>query len=72
MILHNYRLCEGSRVQCQSPEPLHITLEAISLAPLAFVIPNILSDFEVDYIVAQANPHMAHSSVGEKLSYIYC
>lgn len=40
-------------------------LEAISLTPLAFVIPNILSDFEADYIVSSASPHMAHSSVGE-------
>jgi prolyl 4-hydroxylase len=46
------------------PDAVKLELEVISLAPRAFVIPNVLSDFEVDEIIRIAKPLQGGSQVG--------
>lgn len=62
---HSFWLCDGTKEQCQSTEPVELELEVISLEPRAFVIKNFFSNYEADHIVAKAEPSMAHSSVGD-------
>jgi hypothetical protein len=54
----NVRSCSGSISSCQSPEPVSLTLEVISTAPKAFIIPNFLNHFEADQIIKYADPKL--------------
>jgi prolyl 4-hydroxylase len=51
-------------VNCQSTDPLHFTLTAVSLAPRVFVLENFLSEVEADEIIRHANPKVKESFVG--------
>ena len=57
--------CGGSKENCQSPQPLDMTLEVVSLAPRVFIIPNFLSDFEAEQIIHIAQPKIKESTVGQ-------
>eukprot|EP00656_Telonema_subtile_P006536 TRINITY_DN13023_c0_g1_i5.p1 TRINITY_DN13023_c0_g1~~TRINITY_DN13023_c0_g1_i5.p1 ORF type:complete len:343 (+),score=51.12 TRINITY_DN13023_c0_g1_i5:152-1180(+) len=45
-----------------------LTLEVISLEPRVFYVQNFLSDFEADYIITQARPKLAASTVGHGIN----
>lgn len=56
--------CEGLRSECQSPESVNLEIEVVSLAPRAFIIENVLTDFEVSEIIRLAAPKLHGSFVG--------
>lgn len=56
--------CKGPKEECQSSQPVALNLEVISTQPKVFVIPNIISDYEVDAILGIAKPRVADSLVG--------
>jgi len=58
-------VCDGPAEECQSQESVPIELEVVSLQPRAFIIPNFLSDFEVEEIKRLAEPGMVLSQVGD-------
>lgn len=59
-----YWSCLGSEDDCKSKTPLNLTLEVISTRPKAFIIKNLISEFECDTIINLAAPKMALSYVG--------
>lgn len=63
-----YWHCTGNAEDCQSNEQLELELEVISTEPKAFIIPNFLSEFEADNIVALAEPQLKGSLVGDRES----
>mmetsp|Transcript_18595 Transcript_18595/g.25684 ORF Transcript_18595/g.25684 Transcript_18595/m.25684 type:complete len:532 (+) Transcript_18595:25-1620(+) len=58
-------ICNGTSEECQSKDPVPINLEVVSLQPRVFIIPNFLSDFEVEEIKRLAEPGMVLSQVGD-------
>eukprot|EP00981_Chlorochromonas_danica_P005623 scaffold1160_cov174-Ochromonas_danica.AAC.23 len=56
--------CRGSKEECQSTEPVELSLKVVSTAPKAFVIPHFISDYEVESILGLARPRVADSYVG--------
>eukprot|EP01038_Epipyxis_sp_PR26KG_P009004 gene9004-12146_t len=62
---NGFWLCEGQPKECQSQDPIEISLEVISVKPKAFVISQFLSDFEVESIKQIASPELRDSSVGD-------
>lgn len=56
--------CKGSKAECQSSSPVQLRLEVLSTAPKVFVVPQFISDYEVDAILAVAKPRVADSFVG--------
>jgi len=61
-----YWSCRGPASLCQSPKPVDLKLETISIGPRAYVIENFLSDFEAEEIINIADPMMKVSTVGNK------
>lgn len=60
------RICEGDAAVCQTKGDLNLELEVISTHPKVFVIPNFLSDYEVEAIKNFAKPKVKRSSVGSQ------
>ena len=59
-----YWTCKGDASDCQSKEKVELQLECVSTEPRVFVIKNLFSDFEVDWIIDIAKPRLAGSQVG--------
>jgi len=58
------RHCNRTAEECQSKDPVPINLEVVSLQPRVFIIPNFLSEFEVEEIIRIAIPLQGGSQVG--------
>lgn len=56
--------CNGAPANCQSTNPLNMTLQVASLTPRVFLIPEFLSGFEADHIIELAKDKVAASTVG--------
>jgi len=48
--------------------PSNLTLRVASVKPRVFQVENFLSDFEADYIIAQAKPNLRRSTVGHGIN----
>ena len=59
-----YWTCKDEAKDCQSEEKVELELECVSTEPRVFVIKNLFSDFEVDWIIDIAKPRLAGSQVG--------
>ena len=59
-----YWTCKGDASDCQSKEKVELELECVSTEPRVFVIKNLFSVFEVDWIIDIAKPRLAGSQVG--------
>lgn len=59
-----HRHCNGPADECQAKGNLNMELEVVSMKPKVFVIPDFLSDFEVEAIKEFAKPKVKRSSVG--------
>jgi len=60
------RFCDGPASKCQGSDNVTLELEVISTAPKAYIIPNFLSDFEVQAIINIATPRIRASTVGNQ------
>ena len=58
------RHCDGPASTCQSPDPVTIDVECVSLAPRVFIIDRFISDFEADTIIQLAKDKVKRSQVG--------
>ena len=61
--------CNGAPASCQSTQLLNMTLQVASLTPRVFLIPEFLSGFEADHIIALAKDKVAASTVGNGMPY---
>lgn len=66
IIYYLLRSCKGSSKDCQSPDPVELKMEVVSLGPRAFLIEDFLSGFEAEAIIEAANATLKESSVGNK------
>eukprot|EP00605_Chrysophyceae_sp_TOSAG23-4_P000746 GSChrysophyteH1.ASY1.ANO1.833.1 assembled CDS len=56
--------CDGLTEKCQGSEPLKLKLEAAHVAPKVFVIKDLVSEFEADFIIRSSTSRMSNSVVG--------
>mmetsp|Transcript_6542 Transcript_6542/g.6766 ORF Transcript_6542/g.6766 Transcript_6542/m.6766 type:complete len:508 (-) Transcript_6542:187-1710(-) len=62
---HGVWNCDGPVEKCQDKTPITVTMEVISTEPRAFILSNVLSDFECDAIISLSSPKLHRSTVGE-------